>query len=286
VYINKQRLNAALSVLYEEEIHSYYSGYFTYLLDNVRSTAFLQFAGLSTTMNVDQLDKRVRIVHMDLLNLATVSIRLILQQNLRGDKCEYRIGNELWRFFGSADIDLFFSKYRSIFGNIAQVITMTITKKPRGTPTSFNHLLTWLEKYENQRLIDGKYVKLMKSCDWFKYIKTIRDDIEHYAAETNVDYDSERVLFKVSALGMGLTHLPEKNLINILEITQNNGFSNFELFAGIYLGYLIWFLEELSKLIYQEFKPHELDKQCKSYHPGFQTIRTWIECATKIENRT
>lgn len=180
--INKQRLNAALSVLYEEEIDSFYSGYFTYLLDNVRSTAFLQSGGLSTTMNVDQLDKRVRIVHMDLLSLATVSIRLILQQNLRGDKCEYRIGDELWRFFGSADIDLFFSKYRSIFDNVAQVITTTITKKPR-LPTSFNQLLTWVEKYENQRLIDSKYVKLVKSCDWFKYIKTIRDDIEHYGAD-------------------------------------------------------------------------------------------------------
>ena len=42
------------------------------------------------------------------------------------------------------------------------------------------------------------------------------------------------------------------------------------------MGYLIWFLEELSKLIYQDFRPDEFDTQCKSYHPGFQIIRTWI----------
>jgi hypothetical protein len=110
VYINKERLDVAISVLYEEQIDSYYSGYFTFLLqnDNVRSTSFWEHTGASTTINIGQLDKRLRIVHMDLLNLATVSIRLILQQNLRGDKCEYRIGDELWRFFASADIDLFF----------------------------------------------------------------------------------------------------------------------------------------------------------------------------------
>ncbi len=281
MYINKERLDVAISVLYEEQIDSYYSGYFTFLLDNVRSTSFWEHTGASTTINIGQLDKRLRIVHMDLLNLATVSIRLILQQSLRGDKCEYRIGDELWRFFASADIDLFFSKYRSIFDNIAQVITTTIKKKCNDTPASFNDLLTWIDKPKNKGMIHNKFSHLMKLCDWFQYIKDIRDNIEHYGAETVVDYDSEKVLFKVSTLGTSLTHVPEKNLIDIPEISEKGGFSNFELFAGIYMGYLIWFLEELSKLIYQDFRPDEFDTQCKSYHPGFQIIRTWIHVQQK-----
>jgi hypothetical protein len=108
VQIKNHRLKIAISALYEEGARAYYSGQFTSLLENIRSTAFQAPQALSTTINVGQLDKRLHIVHMDLLNLATISIRLILQQNLRGEKCEYRIGDELWRFFGSADIDLFF----------------------------------------------------------------------------------------------------------------------------------------------------------------------------------
>lgn len=285
VTVNTERLVAALSVLYEDR-DSYYSGYFTYLLERVRSAAFLQFAGHKTSINVDQLDKRLRIVHMDLLNLVTISYRLILQQNLRGDKCEYKISTDLWRFFGSADIDLFFSKYRSIFDNIAQMMTATLTQKPDHAPRSFNELLPLLTKIMVEGIIDDKYVQAVRSCDWFQYVKSIRDSIEHYAAETVVSDDTENVLFKVSSLGISLTHLPEKNVIRNPEITEKDGFTNFELFAGIYLGYLIWFLEELSKLIYEEFEPNELDKQCKSFHPGYQIVRTWIECATKTGDKS
>ena len=105
-------------------------------------------------------------------------------------------------------------------------------------------------------------------------------------AETVVSDDTENVLFKVSSLGISLTHLPEKSVIRNPEITDKDGFTNFELFAGIYLGYLIWFLEELSKLIYEGFQPNELDKQCKSFHPGYQIVRTWIECATKTGDKS
>jgi hypothetical protein len=90
------------------------------------------------------------------------------------------------------------------------------------------------------------------------------------------------VLFKVSCLGTSLANVPEKSIINIPEITVNYDFLTFEPFAGIYTGYLISFLEDLSKLVYQEFGSHLLDNESKNYHPGFMIIRTWIEDATKI----
>jgi hypothetical protein len=176
----------------------------------------------------------------------------------------------------------FFSKYRSIFDNITQVIGTT-TRTPRNIPSSFNDLKTWVEKPENRPVIDEKYVKLVQSCDWFDHIRNVRDSIEHNAAETVVDYNKHKILFNISTLGVSLTHLPETSIIIVPEITEDNGFLNFELYAGIYLGYLIWFLEELSGLIYQEFVPNKLDNQCRSYHPGFGTVRTWIGCAIKIQ---
>lgn len=107
----------------------------------------------------------------------------------------------------------------------------------------------------------------------------IRDSIEHQGAETNVDYNRDRVLFIVSSLDSSYTHVPGKNLINISEIKDDN-FSDFELFAGIYVGYLIWFLEKLSLIINEDLGLSQSSDD-RSYHPGFSTIRTWIECAIK-----
>ncbi|MFZ0895479.1 MAG: hypothetical protein WAZ77_13360 [Candidatus Nitrosopolaris sp.] len=276
--INKQRLESALSTLNQDNMGDYCLGEFTSLLAFVRAIAFQPPQGLSTTINLNQLAKRLLIVNMDLWNIATVCHRIIWQQTLRDER---RLDDELWRFYGSADVDLFFGKHRSILDNITQVIKTT-TSVPRTVPQSFNDLRTWVKNPTNKRLIHDKYIKLIESCDWFNSIKNIRDSIEHDGAETVVDYDRNNVLFKVSSLGTSLTNLPEKSIINIPEITVKNDFLNLELFAGIYTGYLISFLEELAKLVYQEFGSHELDKESKNYHPGFMIIRTWIEHATKI----
>jgi hypothetical protein len=84
----------------------------------------------------------------------------------------------------------------------------------------------------------------------------------------------------ISSLDASYTQLPGKDLIDMPEIKENN-FSNFELFAGIYIGYLIWFLEELSKLINKDLG-FNLSSTDRCLHPGYSTIRTWIQCATKI----
>lgn len=64
------------------------------------------------------------------------------------------------------------------------------------------------------------------------------------------------------------------------EIRDGN-FANFELFAGIFVGYLIWILEKLSSMISKDLGLNQSDTD-RSYHPGFGTIRTWIQCAMKI----
>ncbi len=273
--IDKEKLEPALSALYDENSNSYFTGQFISLVQNSRSAAFWPIASHSLTWNPHQVAKRILLTHTDLMNIATVSIRLIMQQLWRGDECKPRIGDELWRYFASADIDLFFIKYRSIFDNIAQLIK-TISKG--SLPRSFSELM---KKAKSDNLPLGvEYVQLILKCDWFEPIKNIRDSIEHLGAETNVDYNRDRVLFVVSSLDAGYIHLPGKNLIDIPQIRENN-FSNFELFAGIYVGYLIWFLEELSKLINKDLG-FTLSSTDRSLHPGYSTIRTWILCGTKI----
>jgi hypothetical protein len=196
-------------------------------LQNSRSAAFWPNVDSSLTWNPHQAVKRLLLIHTDLLNIATVSIKLIMQQLWRGNECKPRIGDDVWRYFASADTDLFFSKYRSIFDNIAQLIN-TISKE--SLPSSFNDLI---KKAKSGSLsLDLEYVQLILKCNWFEPIKKIRDSIEHQAAETNVDYSRDRVLFVVSSLDSGYTQLPGKGLIDMPEI-RNGSFSNFELFAGI-----------------------------------------------------
>ena len=144
--INKTRLTTALSTLKEDEKGDYYFGQFTYLLANVRGAAFLRPIGLSTSINMNQLVKRLLIVNTNLWNIATVCHRLIWQQIIRNEN-DNRLNDEMWRFYGSCDIDLFFGKYRLIFDSIAQIIK-TIAKTPSALPESFNDLLTWIKKTE------------------------------------------------------------------------------------------------------------------------------------------
>ena len=198
---------------------------------------------------------------------------LEMEQLLRRKESTFRISDELWRWYASLDIDLFFGKYRSIFDNIAQLIKAVSANK---TPNSFHELFG---KAETGSLsTDQQHIRLIQKCDWFKETKNIRDSIKHYAAETVVDYDNNRILFMVSILDQGFTDLPGKNVIIIPEITEENGFLNFESYVGIHVGYLIWFLEELSIQIRENIGLRLLVVTGidKSHHPGFGTLRYWI----------
>jgi hypothetical protein len=191
---------------------------------------------VSDEVNIYQLAKRLLLIHTDLLNIASISKRLELEQLLRQKVNTVRISDELWRWYGSLDIDLFFGKYRSIFDNIAQLIKVVFIE----TPNSFHGLL---DKAEAGRLMmDQRYIRLIQKCDWFMATKNIRDSIEHYAAESVVDYDKERILFMVSILDQSFTNLPGKNIVNIPTITEENGFSNFESYAG----YSYWIFDMVS----------------------------------------
>ena len=272
VQIDNTKLRNAVAVFNEDEIGTYYAGNFITLLQDSRGAPYFISETVSDKVNIYQLAKRLLLIHTDLLNIASISKRLELEQLLRQKLNTVRISDELWRWYGSLDIDLFFGKYRSIFDNIAQLIKVVFIE----TPNSFHGLL---DKAEAGRLMmDQRYIRLIQKCDWFMATKNIRDSIEHYAAESVVDYDKERILFMVSMLDQSFTNLPGKNIVNIPTTTEENGFSNFESYAGIHTGYLIWFLEELSALIREDvgLRLPKLTSMDKSYHPGFGTLRFWI----------
>jgi hypothetical protein len=276
--IDKDKLKKALMALQEDKAGTYYTGNFISLLQDSRGAQYFLPEGVSQKVNIHQLAKRLLLIYTDLLSIVSLSKRLELEQLLRREGNTFRISDELWRWYASLDIDLFFGKYRSIFDNIAQLIKAVSANK---TPNSFYELFGKAET--RSLLMDQQYIQLIQECDWFKDTKNIRDSIEHHAAETVVDYDNKKILFMVSVLDQGFTNLPGKNIIVIPEITEENGFSNFESYFGIHVGYMVWLLEEMSTLIRENIVLHlpgatGIDK---CYHPGFGPLRNWINTLLK-----
>ena len=84
------------------------------------------------------------------------------------------------------------------------------------------------------------------------------------------------VMFICSELGKSLTNLPEKNILHKLDLEMQDGFVNFNEFVAVYIGYLIWLLEEISTLICSKLSITTSDKQSKLSNPGFSIIQTNI----------
>ena len=169
--------------------------------------------------------------------------------------------------------DLLFRKYRSLFDNIAQLIKTFIGSK--SLPPSFHTLYVKIDKYTE---VPWPFKEIIKNIDFFENIKEIRDKIDHYAAEVNVKKSkNNELMFICSELGTSLTNPPEKNLLYNLNLEVKEGFVNFTKFTGVYVGNLIWLLEEICKLIYNQLKTSEVDKQSKLCHPGFVIIQNNIK---------
>ena len=90
------------------------------------------------------------------------------------------------------------------------------------------------------------------------------------------------LMFICSELGRSLTNLPEKNILDKLDLEMQDDYVNFDEFVGVYIGYLIWLLEEVCALICSKLSITESDKQCKLCNPGFSTMQINIENLMKF----
>jgi hypothetical protein len=108
---------------------------------------------------------------------------------------------------------------------------------------SFKDLKNWLTKNsENTKILGDELAKLVLSVDWFEGIRTLRDEVMHRGGKVIVMSDNNKLLFQV---------MKSRNayLISTPELMFNENLAYFESYAGLYFGYLIAFLEELSTII-------------------------------------
>jgi hypothetical protein len=209
-------------------------------------------------------------IHQDIRNIETISTRLAWQRDLW---CKEQLDVGKWMSYAACDIDLFHIEVRSVFDYLAKVIKR-VSDQPEQVPDEgFNVLKTWLAKSDdNTKRLGKDLAELVFSVDWFDDLKNVRDVNVHQGGMTLVFLEKNRILFQILK---GYEYL-----VSVPEIMYNENVADFELYAGMYFGYLIAFLEQTSRSIEKRLPPRK-----SAFGTGNPTILyrelpaiyTWIE---------
>lgn len=272
--IKKQRLYKALSTIHEDEEGCYYCGQFVNICSDLHINFHMGMSSGNLPRCIEDLYNQFTWIDWDICRIETILLRLVWQKDLW---LHEKIDDVLWIEFGSCDIDLFYVKYRAIFDHIAKII-QCISDKPGQVPgNSFRELRNWIEKEEgnNSLKVGRELAELLKSCDWFHDLRAVRDSIIHRGGRTILFPHREKILFQVDE--------QFKNKICMQEIMFNNYIVDFELYSGIYMGYLLFFLEEMAEVTYKRSNIcRNSFGNARSYHAGLRLIRNWIEKAISV----
>ena len=182
--------------------------------------------------------------------------------------------------FSACDIDLFHVKFWSIFDDIIRVV-MSISKLPKKKSNSFSDLKEWISKDGNAKKIGTDLAKVLLSWEIFDNLREVRNSIVHKGGVTQVFLVKDKILFQVH-------ETREEGLIRkilVPEVMARKNAVDFELYAGLYIGYLIAYLEEFSEIVYRRLN---LDKVCIDFnlaykkssgkpHPELKVVKDWIE---------
>lgn len=270
--IRKDRLTVAISTIQKDEEGGYFSpSIFVISLTNIM---------LNTRMGqkLPPIYSFMQYISQDISNIETITTRLAWQRDLWSTN-QLDVGK--WMSYAGCDIDLFHIEVRSVFDYLAKVIKR-VSDRPEQVPDEgFNVLKTWSAKSDdNVKRLGKDLAELVFSVDWFDDLKNVRDVSVHQGGMTLVFLEKDRILFQILK---GYEHL-----ISIPEIMYNENVVDFELYAGMYFGYLITFLEDFATAI-----ERRLPKGKYSFGVGnprkvyreLPVIYSWIEKLLNIEGK-
>ena len=266
--IDKEKLKAALSTFQKTEEGYICPSEFVKLWSNVR---------LNTLCGVKlpPIGSFLQYITVDLTNIETISSRLVWELDLV-DKGKLDVWR--WMRFAQCDIDVFHIEIRSIFDYLEKVIQKVSDHPENVTDKGFNDLSNWLvdekgkAKKENVERLGEDLAKLVLSVDWFTDVKNVRDETVHRGADTMVFPEKGRILFQVNK--------SYKNLVSFPEVQYNENVIDFELYAGVYFGYLIALLENACQVVEKRLPPRKsaygAGNPYKSYGKQLPAIYDWI----------
>jgi hypothetical protein len=261
--IDRERIRAALSIIQKYENQLCTSRAYNNFKSDVYRASLRE--GDSQYNKLNSLLSYLQLVNSDLWYLYTICHQLSWQLDLATGK---KLDAGWYRNYAQVGIDAFHTKYRSIFDGIAHIAGLLAAHK--GVPQSFSDLQKWVKKTDSAKILgNADLLNLVTSCNWYAEVKCVREQIIHYNAQTMVFFPATSILFQV--------HIGYKNEVNIPEVMFNEYLVDFELYAGIYLGYLLWYLEELARIARSILKLSNYNSQPKSIHPGIGLIKEWME---------
>jgi hypothetical protein len=275
--IDKKRLKGVLSTFLPNAEEGYdCSSEFVKLSSNVKDNVSW---GLE---EFRELNRYFRYIDHVIHNIETVIEKLEWERGLF-DKDQ--LGRWEWVQFSEVDIDIFHVYMRSIFDYLAKIIQI-VSDHPKSVSEehSFNELQNWLvdkdgeHQEKNVKMLGSDLASLVLSVDWFKSIKNVRDNIVHRGADTMAFAEEGMIPFQVNK--------DAEYLISFPEIKFNENLIDFELYAGVYFGYLLAFLEEASKVIEKRLPPRKSAYGVGNPHKWYRKMPAVYKCIEKVLNQT
>lgn len=258
--INAQRLHVALSTIHEEGALIFRSGFFEDVLTGAMDAFEPDLQGLLHYL---------KCINMDLWNIESICLRLNWQKELWNRD---EISVPFWLAFSKCDISLFHVEVRSIFDYLAVVIREVSCFPEEVRDTSFRKLWNWVDnpdkKGQVHRILGEDLAELVRSCEWFSDVKEVRDSIVHHGKDILVFPEKDKILFQITS-GPKMVPLPKQVMVS-------ERVADFELYAGLYTGYLFAYLEEVGAVIHNKLDLRGIGKEVKNCHPGLEVIRNWI----------
>ncbi len=244
--------------------------------DNIRLSDFekldLQIAMSQLKLGPNGIvNHLLRYISQDLSNILIIINKLDWERDLW---VKGALPNETWLYFASTDIDIFHVELRSIFDYIAEIIQAQ-SSHPTNVPKSFEKLRVRLEREikENRndlwKNIGEGFCKLVLSCNWFEDIKDVRDANIHTGARTLIFLDKPKILFQM--------YQGWNKKVNKEELMENDSVVNFEFYAGLYICYLLTFLDEFANLLFLRYSIPKVELKGGHQNTGFGVLEKWAE---------
>lgn len=230
-----------------------------------------QFPDLIADLAVDQSSHHrawveVTRINQGLWGVFTSAQRLEWQRTM---VAEGHLPELAWVFFAGADVTLFHVTLRSLFDHAAGLIQLCADQPGTVPGDSFRALRTWLGKAGNERRLGTELSTVVANAGWFDAMRDVRDSIVHEGGQPIVLPPKEGVWFQV--VGPRVKQVLEPALM------PNPNVVDFELYAGMYTGYTLGFLDRVSAIARKRFGRPAQNGLAWASVGGISTIHGWME---------
>ena len=262
--VDKKKLKLALLTIHEDKTGFFTSGQFIQLFSDINIQTKLHTH--KETERLRRLLGYTQYILQDVWNLESIALSVDWQKQLRS---QGKLNEMLWMQFTQTNIDFFHIEFRSIFDYLAKILRLISKKPDQIRDKSFEKMRNWVIKEGNSTKLGEDLSSFVLSCNWFVDMKRIRESIVHHGGYTLVFPEKGRVLFQV--------YKGINKMVSLKEIMFNENVADFELYAGLYFGYLLAYLEEFAKLVRKHLELEVLGGNPKSYHSGLRVMHSWIQ---------